>query len=293
MRYAFPIALSVALPFLASCTIPDQRQVTGVDLVDIVQNIRCETRDALQAHRVLVGGQDHAIGFGFDFNTEQNKNLGGSATLSWPLAHGVFSVGLDGGLDKKRYGDEKVTIAETFTELQDIKCERREPKKALSYPIVGKIGVDDVIEKYLVLTSIKTADVKDYSRTLRFTLKMRAGVSPQWDLVPIRAPKVKASIDADIDRQDFHEVKIVIAPVPRKKTAAELLEDKVVYVRILGDRRPADRAGDRGAGSGGPPPRITSPAAADLAKRRVIDQVRENRLNDTYKQIERELGPLR
>lgn len=276
---------------VASCTIPDQRDVTGVDLVGIVDSIRCETRDALQPHRVAKGGRDHAIAFGFDFNTEQNRNLSGGGVLTWPLVHGTFAVGFDAGLKRKQYGEEKVTVAETFTELQDLQCDRIRSLRALSYPIVGTIGMEDVITKYLEIVAIPTASVKDYSRTLRFTLKMNVGGLVEWRLIPVHR-KLNADIDVAADRQDFHEVKIAISPV-RNKTAAELLEDKTVYVRILGNIPDGAPLLKRDGGGRIDGPGIVLPSAKALAKQRVIDEVRDGRINDTYKQIERQLSPSR
>jgi hypothetical protein len=153
--------------------------------------------------------------------------------------------------------------------------------------------MDGVVEKYLALQAIPTATTSDYFRTLRFTLKFNGGVSPQWSLVRAGGATLDANINADADRTDVHEVKIAISPVPRALSTKEKIAARTYYVRILG-------TGPRGEPSieSVPPPGSAielprGPSAVESAKERVIRDLRDDRRLDTYREIERRLGPIR
>jgi hypothetical protein len=255
-----------------------------------VNNIRCEASDALQNY---TGQKDHVIGLTFVFTTEIHKNLSGMATLGWPVLLGKFKIGFDGGLNKTRRGDENLTVAETFREMQGLQCDRIRSLRALAYPIVGTIGMAGVIDKYLALQSLPHARMSDYYRTLYFTLSKGAGVHPQWALVRATGTTLDANIDATVDRSDFHQVKIAISPVPRELTAAEKIAERTYYVRILEGRAPGIQRFGEPPPAGGAIVVPRGPSAVESAKERVIRDLRDDRRLDTYREIERRLGPPR
>jgi hypothetical protein len=277
--------LSVGLILGGCSSIPDQSQVTGLDLVDIVNNIRCETSDVLKNYS---GPDGYVIGYAFKFDTNVHKNIGGMATFGWPIHLGTFKIGFDGGIDKIRHGIEQVTVAETFKDLRALQCDRFRSLRAIPYPIVGTIGMDGVIHKYLELRSIPTLKTDDYLRTLRFTLKFNGGVSPQWTLVRAGGATLDASINADADREDIHEVLIKITPIARPLTDKEKIAERTYYVRILGEAAP-ERVAPPGAAIEVP----RGPSSPESAKERVIRDLRDDRRLDTYREIERRLGPIR
>ena len=283
MRTAYRVLAAVSAVTLAACSaIPDQGDATGFDTVDVINNIRCEAHDALLQHPGFGPGHDFILGLQFDFDTQTTKGAAGEAVVAVPVPLGTFSIGFDGGVVKTRYGEEKVSIAEAFTELRKLECTTLRTLRSLVYPITGNIGLSDVIDKYLDLESLPKAKVSDYFRTLRFTLKLGGGVHPTWALVRSSGTKIDAGFDVTADREDIHEVKVVITPNV-KRTAQELIDEKTVFVRLLDGKTSRSARSVDG---------VPVPTDTDSAKDRAIRALRDESRLDTLREIERRIEPF-
>jgi hypothetical protein len=292
------LLLAAVIPFslsVAGCSaIPDQADLSGVDTVDIINNIRCETSTALKRYPPFAKDDDYVIGFLFNFDTETKKNLGGDATITWPIPLGTFTLGVDGGVERKRYGEENVSIAEAFSKLRNTNCLVAQGSRPHSYPITGSIGVGEVIDKYFELDSLPNAKVGEFYRTLRFTLKLDGGISPSWSLVRSSGVKIGANVDASAERTDTHEVKITITPVERELTREQKIAKNTVYVRILDGAAaaPSTRAPGAAPEAAREAPTPPTPSAADLAKERAIEDLRRRQVFDLDREIKERLEPF-
>lgn len=279
------LILLCGLPLASCSSIPDQADATRLDTVDIINRIRCEAAESLRPYDRYPRQREYVIAFLFDFDTEQNKNAAGDATLTWPIGLGTFAIGFDGGVENKRYGAEKIGISETFTSLKQLNCRPRDDSTALIYPITGTIGLADVIDKYIEMRNWPSATVTDYIRTLRFTVKWHGGIHPEWTLVRSSGTKIGANIDLAADRTDIHELKIGITPVPTKE---EILAAKTTFVQLV-----TPKAGEPGARmkDGEVPSAIEVAPPLEETKRRALRNLLEDQRLDTFQEIDRRLAP--
>lgn len=224
----FPRLLgSAVLSALSGCSAhPLVEDFSRKTTYQITQKIRCEAAFGLQKYKAASRGEvpPSAVGFDFTFDTtEQNRASSGKLDFVNSFAAGKFSLTLKGSADKKRQSERSFRLLLTFEELeQDLEqgnCAPQVEEENLLYPITGSIGMDEVIETYLLLNSNLDASgdikkpVKVFSDTLTFSTTLNAGISPRIEIGAGGGNfKLRdASIDGSAERIDKHKVVIAIS----------------------------------------------------------------------------------
>jgi len=302
---------------IAGCQrIPDQRQVTKLDLFDIVQNVRCEFR------KVLLEGYpagnwiyETGIAYEFTFTTTINNNGDLGFTGFWPFTRKRGFGHVDGIInadyDKTRQGETVATITELASNLVPLDCGNARYSRSRRYPVKGEVGIADVVREFYNTSSIPgLASVSNFTRTLTFTVKKTGSINPAYFLSPVspRRRTFDTSLTFLRDRQDVHKVLLTLDPPEVWKIAGrpppEPEEAPVQKVQIVGgdgkhsqiqivtDKDPAD--GAKGIADGRtslptyePPPRKREPRTEGLSP----DRIRKLERNiDRQENVERERG---
>jgi hypothetical protein len=171
----------------------------------------------------VIGFRDTTAVFEFVFTVTENNNLTSTGTVTWPITIGVITLGYDVGDKKTRESDRKIRLVSTFGELVDFAetcgwlptLEARIPRM---YPIVGKIGLQEVIQDYMQVSDLKsgkfhpgnTAD--SYTDKIIFTTTVNAGLNPGIKLDKRMGQLIEASVDFDVDRKDVHQLAVRLTP---------------------------------------------------------------------------------
>lgn len=207
------IALGIG-HFLSACSIhPLPEDVTRKTTVDIVQQVRCEVRRALEEHAngAIKSG---AIAYEFDFQITETNNLSAGATLLNPFkTGGLFSLTAAAGANRTRATSRNFRIADSFREAQSVQCAQEALEKNWVYPIAGDIGMYEVVSTFLRLRQQEDPrgdSVFTFGDTLTFTTVLSAGLSPKLTLSPaarsFRLTEAAATLNAG--RTDVHKVTI-------------------------------------------------------------------------------------
>lgn len=110
------------------------------------------------------------------------------------------------------------------------------PDIAQRYPISGRIGLDEVIDQYIVIqkrTKLSAAaepSAQTYKSVITFTTTIEGSLKPSITVTRASGQKFSGSSTLMGQRQDIHEVTVVLVPPPSTKSPDA---DQVVNVRIL------------------------------------------------------------
>src|SRR5437868_3436463 len=151
----FTIALLAA--GLVGCSMhPIPYDVTRVSTGDIVQRIRCEAKEGLEdiireypQHPIL---KHTAIGFDFKFEITEDNDLKAGAL---DLQHTGFREGsftkwaFAGSSTRNRKNVRQFRVIETLEKLSSADCFDTATRPNWIYPIVGSIGMKEVVQTYL------------------------------------------------------------------------------------------------------------------------------------------------
>ena len=260
------LALLTLSSVVAACSIhPLPENVTGVDTTTIVQKTRCEARDAIvrkaiaylkfegyqfddatlrtldfktlrePARSNLVYFSQTGIVFSFALDMTEASNLSAQADIIKPVTRGTFTLSPSVGDSLSRDNIRSFTITDNFLDLVkkvDPKyCNFEIPRPNFQYPIVGKIGIDEIVDTFVDLTLFNdlggSKDVATKAQrgpptmadTLTFTTVVSAGLNPKVLFTPFsnNFQLLDASITATASRTDKHQVIVglglPIAPV--------------------------------------------------------------------------------
>jgi hypothetical protein len=201
---------------LCACSIhPLPEDFAGLPTAGIVHKIRCEAKTAILKH--LGRNDDYAnggIGYDFSFTMTETNNIGAGATFEFPFVSkfGTFGTDVAAGRDRKRETERKFIIAETFEELERLQGCLKDDRENWTYPITGRIGLDEVVRTYFVLDRGGT-ELRSFSDQLSFTTTIGGSIKPSVELNPLagqlRLTEASGSLVAN--RTDVHKVRIVIA----------------------------------------------------------------------------------
>lgn len=214
----FPVViLAVVLLFLGACNAsPDVRDVTQIDTVDIIRNIRCETRNAVASYPPGHWIHETAIAYGFTFNAVERNGLSGGLGFAFPVAPaGKWILGLDAGVSRHREGESVVDMGEVLDNLKTLDCSAPYTP-AHGYPITGQVGIRDVIERFVAVNAFPGVLQKKFTRSLRYELRVNGGLRPSISVIPATGHVRDANLNASAERQDVH--KLLIALVAPSKT---------------------------------------------------------------------------
>jgi hypothetical protein len=274
------ILLSASSVLAACAIHPLPEDVTGYNTNDIVRKIRCEARDAivgeakiyLENHGYLIpdiatlraltfkSRKDAAeiaveqnivrfsktgIVYSFALTGTETNGISLAADIVNPIKYGTLTLSPSAGNTVERKNIRAFTVSDNFLSLvQDKKldkfCEAGRSGPNFEYPIVGRIGIDEMVKTFVRLTlledlegpqtDVATSGVKLTGQgsptmvdTITFTTTISGGLTPKISLSPVgKAVQIMdASLTGTVMRVDAHEVIIglaVPASVPDAKT---------------------------------------------------------------------------
>jgi hypothetical protein len=226
MRWiGFSIA-ALAPTFVGCSTFPLPDDVTRKSTYDIVQQIRCEARQAVmdQAYDYKTGidYKTASVAYEFEFDITEDNNAAADATWTLPYTlGGSFSLAANAGLNRSRHTKRNFKIVDSFDELRQMKCEGDRPRENIIYPIAGEIGVYEVVATFIRLQQIdnpKSGEVFSFGDTLMFTTLLTGGVQPKLVISPLTDRFRLAAANADLNarRNDVHTVTLTLAGSPPK-----------------------------------------------------------------------------
>lgn len=270
MRAFVAVTLLGLQLLLVSChASPDVRDVTQIDTIDIIRNIRCETREAVAAYPPDHWVHGTAIAYGFTFNAIEKNGFGGGIGFTFPVSPaGKWVLGADAGIARHREGESVVDMGEILANLTSLDC-AAPSGPAHGYPITGNVGIREVVDRFVAVNSLPGVVQKKYTRALRYELRVNGGLKPTISVIPSAGNIRDGSLSITAERQDVH--KLLLALVAPAKS---------------GGHAPVTKFGKRSLQSSGPPA-VMAPGSVDRALR---DLDSERRLrNDEL--ILQKLGP--
>ena len=158
----------------------------------------------------------------FRFEITENNDATVDGTIVWPIHMGSFTLGFDAGNKQERKTRRNVELATTFRELMAGEClgDGGQPKSrsARLYPVTGHIGVDELVDQYLMLSEVdQTKSGKEvFKDTLTFTTTVNGGISPSVKLTRVSPSSVAINGNLSVKRTDIHEVTVEFS-LPEKK----------------------------------------------------------------------------
>ena len=211
--------------------IPDPAAVPGVEPYVILQNIRCEiahvlARDYPKQHTQYQWVRKSDIAYGLTLRAEERNASAGKAGFLWPIHLGTFKLDASAGHERFRSGEGVVNLAEELkstltllkTEGQDRQCAFDRSIHVHSYPILGTIGMDEVIRRFVEVNSIaSTAKTNPegegkFQHLIKFKLKFLGGIKPSFAIERLDGRKLSGELDLSAHREDIHELIIGMAP---------------------------------------------------------------------------------
>jgi hypothetical protein len=243
MRVSCVVAVGCVL--LGACaTSPDVRDVTNIDTVEIIRNIRCEARTALGVYPPGHWVHSAAIAYGFTFNAVERNNLSAGLGFTFPvLPAGRWILGLDAGVSRYREGENVVDLGEILSNLGSLDGSAARPE-AHGYPITGKVGIQEVVDRFVAVNALSGVVQKKFTRSLRYELKVNGGLKPSISVIPSTGYVRDGNLNATADRQDVHKLLIALVP-PEKPSFAPPSDDR--RRRAPGAAAPAPAAGEPGS----------------------------------------------
>jgi hypothetical protein len=222
MRRVF-VALVVSVQIgLVSCSLaPDQSDVTRVDTMDIVHNIRCETKEALLAYPPDHWVHRATVAYAFEFRSVENNGLGGGASIVVPITNGAFTLDVIGAVQKQREGEHRLTLGEPFFNLHNLDCSETAHRRSFKYPITGHIGTAVVIGQFVEFGSLSGITYDHFSRRLRYRLLATGGLRPSVAIVPAPGQRRNFNLDVNASREDIHQVHMTFEPPATARPGAK------------------------------------------------------------------------
>ena len=253
-------ALVVGLSACSVHPIPDD--VTRVSTADIVKSIRCEVLAGLESFapnemaKAAPIVRATTIGYDFTFNITEDNNANGAGDGPFlTFANGgKVKLDLTGGATLQRNNIRKFTIIEPLLDLAKddnrARCSDRTTRANWTYPIAGKIGMDEVVRTYLKLEMLSELDVTTggapftstnvvFADDLEFTTKFGAGSTTTLvlDAVVGRLKVTNASINVGASRNDVHKVVVAMTrktiPVDERRRVRNGIDPKQDRLALL------------------------------------------------------------
>jgi hypothetical protein len=231
---------------LSACSVhPIPDDVTRVSTADIVKSIRCEVLAGLESFvpnemaKAAPIVRATTIGYDFTFGITEDNNANGADDGPFlQFANGgKVNLDLTGHATLNRKNTRKFTIIEPLLDLardeNRARCANRTTRANWTYPIAGKIGMDEVVRTYLKLEMLSELDVTTkageqfknvvFADDLEFTTNFGAGSTTTLvlDAVVGRLKLTNASINVGASRDDVHKVTVALTratiPVDERK----------------------------------------------------------------------------
>jgi hypothetical protein len=238
----FGIALSFGLTACAIHPLPEN--VTGVKTGQIVHHIRCEAYDAvfetgpisLERQQAL---QQIGIVYSFSLSGTETDGFTPSATFIAPVPTGAWTFNPSAGDTVSRQNVRTFTIVDNYNTLKPLEnsCKAEPKGENFQYPIVGTIGIAEMIKTFVGLAShayiggdlgttitdqtgtlsTSTNGPPTMVDTISFMTTLSAGVTPTLALTPTGSGTALtgATLGLNFSRVDAHQVIVGLAlPAP-------------------------------------------------------------------------------
>jgi hypothetical protein len=178
--------------------------------------------------------ENSAIAYNFAFDMTEVNNLDGTLGLTWPFTRGTGSAAITAGVDRSRENTRTFTVTDTFidlfTTIPDRYCSGFATGANYIYPLIGTIGVDEMIRTFVELSLFDNLS-SDPSKTgpptmgdtITFTTKLSGSAAPTVTLTPVgRVLQVaNGGITGVVSRTDVHKVIVALAlPTQQEAEAA-------------------------------------------------------------------------
>lgn len=251
MRFILLTIVSCHIVAAGCSHIPEPAAIDPrVEPAHILRSIRCEIGKAViqdypKSHWVNLAD----IAYGLTLRAEENNAATAAGTFFWPLHLGNFTLGFSAGSERFKVGENIVNMAEGIADpVKDAAselCAADEPRSPHAYPILGSLGMREVIRKFVDVNGVgHTQAIKEggFTQTMKFHLKFLGGIKPSFAIKPLDKREISGSIDLKADRKDIHELIVKLAPrtiiIKKGKRSADGEESTAPDIRIVGpDRR--------------------------------------------------------
>jgi hypothetical protein len=198
-----------------------------ITVSQIVDRIRCETRDAGKAHEDFRRG--NYVG-AVTLTVEVNDKAGLTPSLSFidPLevAGTNFTLGVGGELSKARKRTFQQSFSLDVSKVVETKCS---PPDSPDSDLAGSLGIVELVKLGMTSTGsdddgVVPADAKSFEAmsgpvfgtTVAFTIVKSGSLGPSWTLRTFKGPAGQAGL-AGLSRNDVHTLLISFAPPKLQK----------------------------------------------------------------------------
>lgn len=180
-----------------------------------------------------------AIAYNFNLDMTEINNFDPKVDLASanPIPFSTFTSAVTGGVDHTRENARTFTITDIWASLirvDEVYCQPFAHVRNYMYPITGKIGVDEMVDTFVVLSlfanlapaaSGKPPTMAD---DLKFTTMLSFGATPTITFTPFKTglSVADASLGVTLSRRDLHEVTVGLSlplPATSKSKPNELL----------------------------------------------------------------------
>jgi hypothetical protein len=216
------------------------------------------------------------VAYNFDLTMMEKNDFDPEANFLGTWSRSTLSVGLKGNFDRQRQNERQFTITDNFGDLvgklNPAYCRNQIVEANITYPIAGKVGMERVVQDFLVLTlfgNLSGDARKDITSSkgppsmveqLEFTTTVGGSATPKVTFVPVGSGihVADATLGLSASRTDTHMLTTGLFLV----TAGE---------KLLAQAKPGIFQG-----------LITATgSAAERGAARVVDQFLEQKLNQT------------
>ena len=177
--------------------------------------------DPTIAYKVLKYGSI-TIGYSFSFDITETNTNSANAGFRLPFTHTTFDLTAKGAANFTRQNVRTFAVSDLFLDLIALDCSGyRKRRGNFAYPIVGSIGVRNVIDTYLDLgksgvTATEVAGIAGpFKDVITFTTEISGDISPTVTIAPVpnKFRLISAGGTFGAGRTDIHMLTIVI-PFP-------------------------------------------------------------------------------
>lgn len=178
-----------------------------------------------------------AVAYNFTFDMTEINNFDTAFDFLGLLRHTIIGGALNAGFDRRRDNLRTFNVTDTFIGLLEMNrpgsyCENYITVHNAVYPITGKIGLGEVFNTFIELSSFANLTTLEagkgtpaISDAIAFTTTLSGSVAPKVTLAAAfrGAQLADAQLTATASRTDVHKLVIAVAePPPAKKTAERL-----------------------------------------------------------------------
>jgi hypothetical protein len=165
------------------------------------------------------------VAYNYSFEMTETNNFNAEINLLKPFTDSANRLGLKAGSDRQRQNTRTFTVTDTFASLmsdvRDDYCTGRVVTANYSYPIAGRIGMDEVIATFVNLTLHGGLDADPQKPSgpptmvdaLEFMTAVSGSATPTVVFEPLgkNLRIANASLTADLRRKDLHRVTVGLA----------------------------------------------------------------------------------